>query len=57
MCVVVVSVALVINIKSLLQEEKQPGFEKDVGLLWVDGVTVPTVGTGLKGLYLTVMLP
>lgn len=56
MCVIAVSVALVINIKSLLQEEeKKNGFEKDVGMLWVDGVFVPTVATGLKGLYLTVM--
>lgn len=33
MCAVVVSLALVINIKPLLQEEKKPDFEKDVGLL------------------------
>lgn len=50
MCVVVVLVALVININSLLQEEEKPDFEKDVGLLWVNAVIVPTVGTGLKGL-------
>lgn len=33
MCAVVVSVALVINIKPLLQEEEKPDFEKDVELL------------------------
>lgn len=54
MCVVVVS--LVINIKSWLQEEEKPDLEKYVGLLWVDGIPFRTMGTGLKGLYLTGML-
>lgn len=41
MCAVVVSVAPLINIKPLLQEEEEPDFHKDVGLLGVAGVIVP----------------